>query len=204
MFDSLDERLFHVIYGYGAAGHGGLTFAMVALTTLGSGWSMVALLPFLWSRRTRAWASALTGSLLVTAALVFLLKLTFRRTRPFLALEGVNALFGAPTDFSFPSGHAAGSFAFAAFVATWALTRLSGGQAGEDREAQRRVPWGVLLGASVLALAFGVAVSRVYLGVHFPIDVFSGAVLGSVVGVLGAKAHLRGFRLARAQRLDPK
>ena len=57
----------------------------------------------------------------------------------------------------------------------------------------RRICFAIFLLLSVLAMiaAFGVAMSRCVLGVHFPIDVVAGALLGSTFGALGARWHLR-------------
>ena len=72
----------------------------------------------------------------------------------------LDAAVALPSSSSFPSGHATTSFAAATAVAVL-MPRL-------------RVP--------ALALAFVVALSRVYLGVHFVIDVVAGAVLGTLIG----------------------
>ena len=174
----LDERAFRAVYG--GAGAGGLLYGlMVALTVVGSGWSMLLFLPLFVRPATRRFGTALLLTLVVTSVLVFLVKLGVQRPRPCVILPDVHALcFTGPTDPSFPSGHAAGGFAFAAFVGTW-LTRQS-------FPASRK-----LLGVGSLgALALGIALSRVYLGVHFPSDVTAGAVLGAAVGYAAARlAH---------------
>ena len=81
------------------------------------------------------------------------------RVRPCQAFEAmgtVNMLIGMKTSPSFPSNHAANSFAAAAFFAHF--------------YPERR--W---LYYTIAAL---VAFSRVYVGVHYPIDVLAGAILG--------------------------
>jgi membrane-associated phospholipid phosphatase len=87
------------------------------------------------------------------------IKLVVRRRRP--AFEGLPPLVGTPTGLSFPSAHATSSFAAARAYAP-------------------------LLGCppALYALAAGLAVSRVYLGVHYPSDIVAGALLGTVAGGL--------------------
>ena len=183
----LDERAFRAVYG--GAGAGGLVYGlMVALTVLGSGWSMLLFLPLLARPSTRRFGAALLLTLTVTSLLVFLVKAGVQRPRPCAILPDVHALcFTGPSDPSFPSGHAAGAFAFAAFVGTW-LTRQS-------FRASR-----TLLGlATLAALAFGIALSRVYLGVHFPGDVTAGALIGGAVGSAAGR-----LAYAQAPRQGPK
>ena len=71
---------------------------------------------------------------------------------------------------SFPSGHATGSFAFAASVTV---------------EAARRWPQHkVLIGGLAYGGAFLDGVSRVYRDTHWPSDVAAGALIGTVSGIL--------------------
>ena len=132
---------------------------------------MLAVPPFMAIRRTRLFAGALTLALVVTAISVFGLKLAVGRARPCVSLPGVHAhFFAAPTDGSFPSGHAAGSFCVAAYCIVL-IARSAWSPAA-------RVAVSGLLGV----LAAGIAISRVYLGVHYPFDVGAGALIGSTVG----------------------
>ena len=71
---------------------------------------------------------------------------------------------------SFPSGHATGSFAFAASITV---------------EAARRWPdHRVLIGGLAYGGAFLDGVSRVYRDTHWPSDVAAGALIGTVSGIL--------------------
>jgi undecaprenyl-diphosphatase len=173
--NSVDLRLCEAWRG--SRPDGALTWLMVALTLLGSGWTAFGLVPLYAFKRARPFARWLGAVWVAAAVLVYGLKWTVRRPRP----SGV-ALWGTtPTDYSFPSGHAAGGFAFAAFVVVLCL-------AGRDG---RRTPWRWLAAVASVAAACGIALSRVYLGVHYPTDVGAAAVLGSVLGAVGAQLYRR-------------
>ena len=99
----------------------------------------------------------------VTSALVNLaVKSAWSRQRPDRAGAGVpvGRNVRMPTSTSFPSGHAASGFAFAAAI-------------GRDQ------PW---LGLALRFLAASVAYSRVHTGVHYPGDVVVGALIGEGTG----------------------
>lgn len=178
----LDVRVFRWLND--SFSDGGWLALMCVLTVIGSGWGALLVLPLFASRRTRRFAASLTAVLAATAVLVFALKGIIQRKRPYLVVPGARALvFEAPTDFSCPSGHAAGSFAFATFVAV-VLVRHA---IREPHLRKRRI----VLSAIALVLAFGIAMSRCVLGVHFPGDILLGAALGATVGTLGARWHLR-------------
>jgi undecaprenyl-diphosphatase len=102
-------------------------------------------------------AAALLGTLFSQA-----LKRSLHRPRPTSAIVGFEALAENPDRFSFPSGHTTAAFA--------AAVALAG------------APFGI--GPVVLLLAFGIGMSRVYLGAHYPLDVAVGVVLGSVAGAV--------------------
>jgi undecaprenyl-diphosphatase len=111
------------------------------------------------ARRLPSAFMLVTAGVLTADMLALLLKLVGGRERPFLADPEQDPLVGTPLDLSFPSGHAATSFAGATLLA-WYAPRLA-------------VP--------LYALAALVAWSRVYVGVHYPFDIVAGALLGIAV-----------------------
>ncbi len=143
-----------------------LVTAFFVLTVIGGGWGLLAFIPFLARKRRRSPTLWLLGAIVANALLVALLKQVFDRARPCNALGWCAPLLvGAPSDPSLPSGHAAGAFTFAAFIAL-------------------RAP---RYAAPALLFAALVAASRCVLGVHYPSDVLAGALLGTTVGALVAR-----------------
>ena len=185
---ALDARVFRALHE--ALGGSHVLWVMAALTVIGNGWILALALPFLARARTRRFAVALLGVAATQGAIVALVKTLVQRTRPCRCLEGIHArIFAAPTDYSFPSGHSAGSFAIAAFVAVVVLSlpRSDTGLLGSDARRYALV-------AGVFALALGIALSRIALGVHFPGDVAAGALVGGTVGAVGARLYVRGAK----------
>ena len=97
----------------------------------------------------------------IAAALTSVVKDLVERARPAFANPAIEALVATPGSPSFPSGHAA--TAFAAAVAVGAF--------------YPRLRW-LLLGLAAL-----VGLSRIYLGVHYALDVVAGAALGIALGL---------------------
>lgn len=83
------------------------------------------------------------------------------RPRPFVTYP-VDLLITAPASFSFPSGHSLSSFAAATVIAR-SIPRLS---------------------LPIFILAALIAFSRVYLFVHYPLDVIVGLIIGVSIGWL--------------------
>ncbi len=148
--------------------HPALTRALQVLTWTGQGWWWAFLVVLLASGirfdflRFPHREYVLTSMIAPGIAWVFVqaLKLRYRRRRPFQVLPGFEKLTPAPVDESFPSGHTASVFAF--FVAM--------------------LPLGPVVSAALAAWASVVAFSRYYLGVHFPSDIFVGALIGILAG----------------------
>jgi undecaprenyl-diphosphatase len=114
----------------------------------------------------------------------FVLKPLFGRPRPFDMLSAVHLYKGSWSitgtvsqvegvhSLSLPSSHATNVFA-ASFFLSYHIR-----------------PWWPLFYVVALAVAY----SRVYLGVHYPLDVFFGAIVGSLLGVLGVRLASRFFQ----------
>jgi undecaprenyl-diphosphatase len=108
--------------------------------------------------RRREWlrATATVGAAYLVSTSI---KLAVGRRRP--AIEDLPHLMATPTGLSFPSSHSSSSFAAAR-------------------------AFGALMPAAPLQLAaVAMALSRLYLGVHYPSDVAAGALLGTAIGSLG-------------------
>jgi undecaprenyl-diphosphatase len=113
----------------------------------------------------RGWRAAARGLVALGVASTLAngpLKLLAQRARPGLAQTPLGHV-RPPRTFSFPSAHTSSAFAFATAASTEAPALL--------------IP--------LVALAAGVAYSRVHTRVHYPSDVLAGAALGVAVG-LGA------------------
>jgi undecaprenyl-diphosphatase len=89
------------------------------------------------------------------------LKALFARTRPEVLVEPL-------TTFSMPSGHSSASFALFMTLAVLA---------GRGQPVRLRLTWMLLGGIPALAIAL----SRVYLGVHWPTDILAGMMLAFCV-----------------------
>ena len=94
-----------------------------------------------------------------------LFKYGFLRPRPCIALTDVRLLVGCTNLPSFPSNHAVNASVLAT-LATLSMPRL----------------W-----PPAVALAVLVGYSRVYVGVHYPLDVLGGSVLGIAVALAFSK-----------------
>lgn len=106
-------------------------------------------------RRRREWARATAGvgcAYLISSSV----KWSIGRARP--AIADLPHLMATPTGLSFPSSHATSSFAAA------------------------RAFRGLLPPRALYPVAVAMALSRIYLGVHYPSDVLAGAALGTVLG----------------------
>ena len=140
-----------------------LDAVMLTLSMIGRGgavWIVLAGLAVARDRRRRRAAARVVLIILLTYATIDgVLKPIVARARPFDAVADVRVVGPRPTTYSFPSGHAAMAFGGAiGLMAIW------------PREV-----W-------LLGLAFAIAISRIYVGVHYPIDVLVGGLVGGAIG----------------------
>ena len=140
-----------------------LTPILKVITTLGNGgaiWIALAILLLIIPKTRKVGfmtALSLIGTLVINN---MLLKNLVNRTRPYEVIEGLTYLVRTPTDSSFPSGHSACAFAVACIMF-------------------RRLP--KKYGVPALVLAILIALSRLYVGVHYPSDVLFGTISGIAI-----------------------
>ena len=142
-----------------------LTPIVKFITTLGNAgilWIILSAL-FLCFKKTRKIGFMTSLSLILDLLSVnVLIKNLAARTRPYEVIEGLTSLIGPQSDFSFPSGHTAASFAFATVILLTAPKKYS---------------------VVTLIVATLIALSRIYLGVHYPTDILGGIIIGAICGI---------------------
>ncbi len=158
---------FPLLYWFQSLHNPVLDKIVVAITSLGNTgifWIILTVLMLIFCKDKRvAWTSALAllFSLLVINVC---LKNVVMRARPCWIDESVALLISSPTDYSFPSGHSSASFASAVAIVQYARYRKQG--------------------IVAIILAACIALTRLYLFVHFPTDVLVGMCLGIVEALL--------------------
>jgi membrane-associated phospholipid phosphatase len=163
-----------------------LTFLFIVASMWWVKWPLIAVVGACGDARCRrklplAALTALSAAAVAGLA-VMLLKGVFDRARPPLVDPGLDPVGAVPGSASFPSGHAATAFAAAVAVAML--------------YPRFRTP--------LLGLAATVALSRVYLGVHFATDVLAGSLLGAAIGLAtGTVARVQAAPRALAPSLAP-
>ncbi len=140
-----------------------LTFVFKTASRLGDWplWAAVGLCVMLLGGPQGRLSLMAGGLAVVLSVIVFkLLKHRIGRPRPFESWEQLPCLLAPPDKFSFPSGHTMTAFAiYGAFSVLLPGVAL------------------LILPAAVL-----IALSRIFLGVHYPSDVLAGGLLGTAIG----------------------
>ena len=141
---------------------------MVGVTKLGDVgiiWIILTAILLIIPKTRRTGGVMLVALVVQTVLCNVILKNLFARTRPYDVNTAVQLLVPKLHDFSFPSGHTSASF-----------TAVSALYFSKDK-----------LWKPALILACLIAVSRLYLYVHYPTDVLGGLLLGVLSGYIGYK-----------------
>ena len=146
----LDYELFRAVNAV-AGTHPWLDFVMVAVTDFGV--PVLAIIAVSMCKKKNVYKTV--GAVWLVFVVDFVFKLLYFRQRPF-AVHEVNLLVDYLKTASFPSRHTDLAFALAQSIFF----------------AHKK--WGIV----ALLIAALVGFSRVFVGVHYPLDVFAGALLG--------------------------
>lgn len=101
-------------------------------------------------------------SITISTGIGKVLKVTVTRLRPFIKIPNLNIKKIDIDKYSFPSGHTTAAFSLAVIIALY-------------------FP---MFGFITIPLACCVGISRMYIGVHYPTDVFMGVFIGSMCSFL--------------------
>ncbi|MEO5860348.1 MAG: phosphatase PAP2 family protein, partial [Pyrinomonadaceae bacterium] len=144
-----------------------LTKLMIAFSFIGSGLSLTLLglaifgylLYIKWKREAIIFLITNIGELILNISL----KLIYQRARPQPLFD-----YALPSSYSFPSGHALGSFCFFGILAWILATNV------------KKSASSCAIYTTAGLLIFFIGLSRIYLGVHYPSDVLAGYLAASV------------------------
>ena len=161
-FESLHNPITNpIMYGITSLGNGGIFWIILAA-------AMLLIFPKKYRKVGLSMAIALILSLIFCNGIM---KHLWARPRAFWVegqnfvvgdqFENLYGIFQSIHDYSFPSGHSSASFAAATAIFMW-------------RKKE---------GTAALILAALIAVSRLYLTVHYPSDVFVGTITGILYGI---------------------
>lgn len=144
-----------------------LDWLMWSVTHLGSAWSGLAVLALATLVHQPRFGIVTALALLTVGIVIGVTKALTQRPRPFAQLQGVRVIGLRPADLSYPSGHTAMAFNLATLLALG-------------------LPLAWPARAGLYLLAGSVGYSRLHLGVHYPLDVISGACMGTGWGLVWA------------------
>lgn len=139
----------------------GMSF-ITSLGDFGFIWMLLLSIGFISKKHRRIACISSCAFLLSWIIGAHILKPLIQRPRPFLELQHIDIFISEPTSYSFPSVHTMSSFA-----TVWPCVKLI------EKPHNR-----ILL----ITLASLIALSRIYLMVHYPSDVLAGIVLGILCG----------------------
>ncbi len=108
-------------------------------------------------KKMQANAAYMTGAFLLSSTITHASKKVFKESRPYEKYPEITKL-SSGGGYSFPSGHTSAAFTTAASLCFY------------------YPKWYIITPASIWATS--VAVARMYQGVHYPKDIFAGAVVG--------------------------
>ena len=142
-----------------------LDFFFKLATMLGEKNILIAVIAWIFWNTDKKKGFILSYTLLFSLFLNALIKISFHRPRPFEQIpEIAGKRIQTATGYAFPSGHTQGATTFYMTIALLFKKK-----------------W--IYGAAVL-FSLLVALSRVYLGVHWPVDVIGGLIIGSAVSIV--------------------
>lgn len=142
-----------------------LTPVMKVFTMLGEGgfiWILIGVTLLFWKQTRRTGVVVLLSLLLCVLFCNGILKNVVARPRPCWRNPELAMLTHIPSDYSFPSGHSASSFA----AATCLCFKSRRG------------------GLAALFMAAAIAASRMYFYVHYPTDILAGILVGILMAFL--------------------
>lgn len=135
------------------------------ITNLGGAISLISLtliLIIFGKGRYRIIGYKVALSLIFSGIIVQILKRVFTRNRPYWILDNLNTFGIDLSDYSFPSGHSAASFSVAVILGL-------------------NMPKFAIV---IIIIASLIAISRIYLAVHYPTDVAAGIIIGIISSLI--------------------
>ena len=164
---ALDESIFHVINGLS---NPILDAILIPANYFGSIILWALLIIIFWLKKDKKLSIHLLYAMIINSFLSFFLKQIFMRPRPMENFIKENLPFEEDTGYSFPSGHAINAFSGVTILSSYYKSKLR---------------------FLFYALAILTGISRIYIGVHFPLDVLFGSLIGIVIGniVLNLPIH---------------
>jgi len=155
----------HIIYFFRDVAAPWLDTIAKVVTMAGEDNLIIVLLTWVYWNSSKKNGVILCYTYLFSVFINNVLKLMFRTTRPFQVLKGIEGKrLETATGYSFPSGHAQSSTTF--FLTLYLLFRKK---------------WMI---AAMIVIPLLVGISRVYLGVHWPVDVIGGWGFGIIVSFI--------------------